>query len=177
MHQRGDALVEVRVRKTCRYIPGQIIAEAAATLRPRFRTDTARAVPCAAATGLHARARTIPADSNRCHGGGRPRRSLTITNTRSAAGAAGLADPALDLRDAHAGPRIGQHAGVKCERPDDHGRRRAVQYRDRSKAVLPHHDVALLDRATGSEPAALSRRRMHASSRISVGTTAARISR
>ena len=45
-------------------------------------------------------------------------------------GAAGLADDALDLRDAHTDARIGQHAGDERERPVDIRDRRAMQYRD-----------------------------------------------
>ena len=68
-------------------------------------------------------------------------------------GAAGLADDALDLRDAHADGAIGQHAGVERERPVDLCDRRAMQHRDRVQALLPDDDCRLLGRAAGSEPA------------------------
>ena len=68
-------------------------------------------------------------------------------------GAAGLADDALDLRDAHADAGIGQHAGDERERPVDLRDRRAMQHRDRVQALLPDDDRRLLERAAGSEPA------------------------
>ena len=80
-------------------------------------------------------------------------------------GAAGLADDALDLRDAHAYGGIGQHAGDERERPVDLRDRRAMQYRDRVQALLPDDDRRLLERAARIRARRPRRRPTTASSR------------
>ena len=85
---------------------------------------------------------------------------------------------AVDLRDADAGRRRRQHAGIERERPVDDGDRRAVQHRDRIQALLSHQTRRTagslrLVRLPDPSPAGTAHAGQPASSRTSPGTTPA----
>ena len=151
----GDALVEVHVpitvplKKVTLSLNGHDVT-------PAFKTDAAARTMRGVLTGLVDGENELIADSNGNGHGAAEGDARDHQPPHRRAGAAGLADDAVDLRDADTGGRIRQHARVERERADDLGRRRAMQHRDRVQAVLPHDYAGLLERA--ARPRARPRR-------------------
>ena len=160
----GDALVEVQVPKT---VPMKKVTLTlnGADVGASFVADE---------SGAHLARRADRAGPGREHLRRRLQRqrqrpargpaSRSPTTSRGGPDPARLADAAVDLRHAHAGARIGQHAGVQRERPDHVRGRCAVQHRHRVQAVLPHDDGRLARPRCRTRARRRHRRRTTASS-------------